>query len=379
MIYKILATCPDEIKDIIAKDMQNLGFTNIKHGYRAVLGETDEEGYYLCHLRLPSASNIFRILREASAKSPQMLFSQAKRVHWFDIMDENSTFRVDAVAGDRGSDAMPSDLISKKTREAIEDVFSFHKKKKPQVDLKNPKLIISVLIREGRATFSVQTSGKSLHKRGYRLDGHPAPLKETLASAIIALTDYDGKKPFYDPMCGSGTLVIEATFAALGKSALIHRKKGDFGFEYLKDFNSALWRKVQEATRQNRRDEPLYPIFASDISNEFVELAQKNALRARVEKFISFKCQSFFDSLPPCSEPGMIVTNLPYGERLENTSLETFYKEIGDHLKRNYKGWQAWLLVNEDSPWKKIGLRTSKRINLLNGSIKTKLICFNLY
>ena len=206
----------------------------------------------------------------------------------------------------------------------------------PRVSLTEPQVMITAFYAKGALVFGVNTSRVSLHKRGYRLEGHPAPLKETMASALLDMMGYDGSQPFLDPMCGSGTLAIEACYKALGKAAHIHRKKGVFGFEYLSDFNSELWRKLQDKARKEKKEELQAPIFASDLDSKYVDLAKKNALRARVEKHMNFSQASFFDLEKPAPN-GVMLTNLPYGERLskEDDFLE-FYKQIGDHMKKNF-------------------------------------------
>jgi putative N6-adenine-specific DNA methylase len=220
-----------------------------------------------------------------------------------------------------------------------------------------------------------------MHKRGYRSDKHPAPIKETLAASMLKLLNYDGSKPLYDPMCGSGTIVIEGVSMAMNKAALIHRKKGDFGFERLPFFNKNLWRDVQEDARQEKAEAPPAAFFASDISPKFIEAARENALRARVERYIEFNTGDFFE-LPAPAKEGLLICNLPYGERIKGVGSEDpieFFKAIGDKLKKDYTGWQAALLVAEESPWKFIGLKPSRRIPLSNGSIPVKLVVFNMY
>lgn len=220
-----------------------------------------------------------------------------------------------------------------------------------------------------------------MHKRGYRSDRHPAPIKETLAAALLKMLNYTGDKPLFDPMCGSGTIVIEGASMALNKAALIHRKKGDFGFERLPFFNKTLWRLVQEDARKEKSDDLTAPVFAADINPKFIEAAKENALRARVERYIQFSVGDFFAEPAP-ADGGLLVCNMPYGERIKGAEADDevgYYKAIGDKLKKDYSGWRAALLVAEDSPWKLIGLKPTKRIALLNGSIPVRLVVFDLY
>ncbi len=383
MSIELIATCPESTKEIVADELSSLGATDIELGYMAVHFRASEHDFYRIHLKCSTASQIMQVLKISAAKDPRMLFSQARRIDWTEIFTPRQSFRVDAIAGDRGPEAMTSNDISKAVRMAIEDVFAYKQLAKPTVDLKEPDVVIVPYIHKGRATISILTSGMTLHKRGYRLDGHPAPLKETMAASILRLSGYDGSQPLLDPMCGSGTVAIEACMAALAKGSNIHRKKGGFGFEHFKSFDRNLWRQIQDEVRLEKREELHAPIFASDIDPVFVDLAQKNALRARVEKHINFQAKSFFDLEKP-TETGLIVTNLPYGERITageattDSDLGDFYNAIGDKLKKSFAGWSAALLVAEESPWKAIRLKPTAKIPMLNGSIKTRLLIFNI-
>jgi putative N6-adenine-specific DNA methylase len=266
-------------------------------------------------------------------------------------------------------------------REALQSWFVEKTGERAVVDLENPEVELVAFVRGGRCILSLDTSGKSMHKRGYRSDRHPAPIKETMAAAMLLKLGYKGDVALYDPMCGSGTVVIEAASMALGKSALIHRKKGEFGFERHAFFNAKLWREIQDEARDEKLDALPAPIFASDISANYLEAARENAMRARVEKFMTFSKADFFDSKPPVAE-GLLITNLPYGERIKGEFVgddEAFFKAIGDKLKRDYSGWRAAILAAEDSPWKFIGLKPSRKIKLLNGSIPVRLLVFDLY
>ena len=240
------------------------------------------------------------------------------------------------------------------------------------------KLCLNAVMYDNRVMLSLDTSLSSLHKRGHRVEGHPAPLKETLAAALLMICGYDGKMPLYDPMCGSGTIIIEGAQMAINKAPLIHRKKGEFGFEYLKDFNSGLWRRIQEEARGAQLSEAP-PLFASDIAPEYIDIAKRSALQARVERYINFKTADFFKTEKP-ADTGLLIANLPYGQRLDEQSIDKEYiRAIGDHLKQNFKGWRCGLLMPESAPYKDIGLKTEKRVSLLNGAIPVKLVYFSVY
>ena len=376
---QLIATCPEETKDILMEEIKALGGKDIKSGFRAVEFSVDERTFFECHLKLRTASRILKVIKTFSAKTPEMLFSQARRIQWDKLFDVTRGYLIEGIPGDRGPEFMKANDISKRIREAVQEVFMKHIGKIPKVDLEDPKVVIVAFIRQGKCIISFDTCGKALHKRGYRLEGHPAPIKETLAASLLKIAGYDGMTAFHDPMCGSGTIAIEAAMIAMNQSPLILRKKGDFLFEWLLDFNHKLWREVQDESRDNKLEDPYAKIFASDISEKFVEMAKKNAVRARVEKHMEFSVGSFFD-LPAPAESGLLITNLPYGDRLmKDEDLKAFFKEIGDTLKQKYSGWRACLLAAVDSPYKFVGLKPTKKIPVLNGNIKCTLLIFDIY
>lgn len=379
-VMRLIATCPEETKTVLADELKALGASDIQLGFRAVEFSADERTFYRCHLHLRTASRILKVVKDIPAKSPEMLFSQAKRIAWDKIFDVTRGYLIEGIPGDRGPEHMRANDISKKIREALQDVFQHRLGKIPKVDLKEPKVVIVAFVRNGRCIISLDTCGKALHKRGYRLEGHPAPVKETLAASMLAMAGYNGSVPLYDPMCGSGTIAIEGAMIALNKSPLIHRKKGEFLFEWLLSFDNKMWREVQEEARSLKLDEPKAPVFASDISEKYLEMAKNNALRARVEKHMTFSVGNFLDLDAPAPS-GLLVANLPYGDRLmaKDEDLKNFYKQIGDTLKKKYTGWRAALLAAVDSPHKFIGLKPTRRFPVMNGSIACTLLIFDMY
>ena len=376
-----IAICSQDIIDATTQELESFGATKVEKGYKAVYFEADQELAYKLHLLLQTPSRILEIVRRGGAGSLAVITNQARKVKWQEYFRPDSTYLVEGVAGDRGPNAPTATLISKAVRLGIEDYFRKLELPAPEVNLKEPKIKVVAYLMGGELILSLDSSLKSLHKRGYRGEGHPAPIKENLAAGILRLAGYDGTQNLYDPMCGSGTLVIEGSFLSLEKAPLIHRKKGQFGFENFANFDSQLWRKVQDACRADKLDEPKASLFASDISRNYIDAARENALRARVEKYIHFRSGSFFDLNPP-AETGLMISNFPYGERIgkrDEEELVNFYKKVGDTLKLKYSGWTAALLVGEDTPYKFIGLRPRRKIPIDNGGIPCRLLIFNLY
>jgi putative N6-adenine-specific DNA methylase len=388
---QFIATCPEETKDVLMQELKALGAETVEPDYRAVRFTGTPRILYEAQLKLRTASRILQVIKDVPSKSPEMLYDQASRIPWSELFDVNFGYLIEGVAAERGEQLMRANDISKKIREGMQESFMRSVGKLPKVDLDEPKVVVVAFQRNGRCMLSFDTCGKALHKRGYRGDGHPAPVKETLAAAMLQLAGYDGTMPLVDPMCGSGTIAIEGAMIALHKAPQIHRKKGQFAFEWLKSFDRQLWRDVQESVRLERLEDVPQPIYASDVSDAFVDMARASALKARVEKHIQFDVRRFQDLEPP-AERGLIVANLPYGERIGRHArdpggpgpgnpddLKALYQEIGDTLKRRFAGWRAALLAAVDSPHKFIGLKPSRKIPLMNGSIECRLLIFDLY
>jgi 23S rRNA (guanine2445-N2)-methyltransferase len=380
MQVQLIATCPEEVKPALAAELQRLGATNLRPRFRAVEFDADASLFYGLHLQLRTASRLLRVIREVPAHTPQMLHSQVRRIRWPDLFQARHGFRVE-VAGVEATDGSmtPKQLLTQ-VREGVREAFAVAGGVVPKVDTTEPKVVIVAHLARDRCTLSFDTSGKSLHKRGYREPGHPAPLKETLAAAILQLAGYDGSRPFLDPMCGSGTLAIEAASIAVRKAPQIHRRKGEFHLEWLADFDRALWRETQERVRAAKLETPPAPLVASDIDAEYVAMARKSALKARVERYIRFETARIQDAVPP-GERGLLVTNLPYGDRIggDAAGLRQLYGEVGDVLKQRFQGWSAAILAAEASPYNAIGLRAARSIPLVNGSIPCRLLLFELY
>lgn len=379
-VDRYIATCPLEVQDLVCQELGSYGASNIRPGFKAVFFEADQATAYAIHLRLATASRLLRILKESSGNSLAMISSQASRIDWRKIWPRNGTFLVEGVLGDREHDLSSNDL-SKAVRLGIERYFQKNRLPVPRVDLREPTLKVVAFLRQNRLVISVDSSGNTLHKRGYRLLSHPAPIKESLAAACLRFIGYDGSQLFYDPMCGSGTIGIEAAYIALNKPALIHRPTTEFGLEKLADFQEDLWRSIQEQLKQEQRKELQQPIILGDINPDFVEMARQHTLKARVEEHLNFRPGSFFE-LPAPASSGLILMNLPYGERLQRVQedeMREFLQRLGNYLKHNYQGWKVAMLVSEQSPYKLIGLKPDQKWTLLNGSIPCRLLVFNIY
>jgi putative N6-adenine-specific DNA methylase len=376
---RLIATCPEETQPALVQELEALGAVDLHDGFRAVDFDAGEELAYELHLKLRTASRILRVIKDVPARSPQMLYSQVRRIRWCELFESRHGFRVESLGAESEGGLPPRQVITQ-VREGIRDVFNREQGRAPPVDVVDPRVVVVAHLANGRCMLSLDTSGKSLHKRGYREPGHPAPLKETLAAAILMFAGYDGSQALLDPMCGSGTLAIEAAMIAVRKAPRIHRRKGEFHLEWLKDFDRALWRSVQDRVRAEKLPAPAAPVLASDIEAGFVDMARRSALKARVERYLTFATQRFQDVEAP-AERGILVTNLPYGDRIGggDGDVRRLYEEVGDTLKSRFSGWHAAILAAEASPYKAIGLRPSRSIRLMNGSIPCRLLLYELY
>jgi putative N6-adenine-specific DNA methylase len=374
---RLIATCPEETRPALLDELASFGVRDAVPGFRAVEFEADAALAYELHLRLATASRLLRVLKDVPARSAPMLHSQVRRLHWPDWFDARHGFRVDCTGEGDEPGALPEKQVLTQVREGIRAAFVAAGSAPPPVAPEDPRVVVVAHLQGGRCTLAFDTCGKALHKRGYRESGHPAPLKETLAAAILRLAGYDGTQPFLDPMCGSGTLAIEAAMLAVRKAPNIHRRKGEFLFEWLRDFDRPLWREVQDRVRAEKLDAPRAPLHASDIEPSYVELARRSALKARVERYVEFDVRAVQDVEPPATA-GLLVTNLPYGDRIGGDVAE-LYAAVGDTMKRRFAGWRAAILAASASPYRAIGLKPQRSVALMNGNIPCRLLLFELY
>jgi putative N6-adenine-specific DNA methylase len=375
--YNLYATCPDELTGLLSREIEAIGGTDVRTAYRVVYFSATQEVAYRAHLHSRLASRIFRILKEIPAHSPTIIFDKAKKIRFDRLFSEKQAVGITVVASS-DEERIPNHLIGSKLREAINDCFHHHLKVIPDQSSWDPVIGIVGYFHHNRLMVSVDTSLESLHRRGFRTEGHPAPLKETLAAALLAVCEYDGTLPFFDPMCGSGTIVVEAALRAINRAPLLHRKMGGFGFEHLRDFDPDLWRTVQDRARAGERPAPA-GIFGSDIAPQFVAIAGKTLARARLEEMVQLETKDFFQAEKP-AERGLLIANLPYGLRMaENDLSPEFLRAVGDHLKNHFKGWRCGILAPSSSPLKEIGLKPLRQAPFLNGTVPVKLVVFDIY
>lgn len=371
------------------KELQNLGALNARAEHSGVSFEGDLALLYKANLWLRTASRVLVPMRPAfSAGSIVMLYDQVRRMRWEDHLDLSMTFAIDVVLTKEPYKIAKSGFVRKpafthsqfaaqKIKDAICDRLREKWGARPNVDTQNPDVRVHALFRDGKCILSLDSSGSSLHERGYRQHTLDAPLKETLAAQILAETGWDGTQPLRDPMCGTGTLPIEAALLATNTAPGLIRKR--YGFQKWKTFDSALWESLVLEAVQARKT-PTARIFASDVSPRAVEVARANARAAGVQNLIQFSTGDFFKTPETFPEGSLIVMNPPYGERLKlGTTDQAFAKALGDRLKHGAQGSTAWIFTGALESAKFIGLKPSKKRPYFNGPIECRLLKFELF
>ena len=369
-----IATTFFGLENVLATELQQLGAEEVKEINRAVSFNGDKLLLYKANYNLRTALKILVPIYSFNAENENIFYNRVKKINWQDFMGVKSTFAVDCVAS--GNVFTHSKFMALKTKDAICDYFREKKGIRPNVDVNNPDLRINVHINNNKIDISLDSTGEPMSRRGYRRSHTIAPINEVLAAGLIKIANWDTQKTFIDPMCGSGTIAIEAALSALNIPAGSFR---NFAFEKWKDFDNQLFNQVKHEGYKNINRNKKINIFAYDIDPAALEIATSNAKNAGVEKIIEFNRQDFFannGTFHNCT----IITNPPYGERLEDPQKITqFYKRIGDSLKKNYTDCQAWIISGNPQAIKNVGLRASKRTTLYNGAIECKFLRYDIY
>jgi len=327
---------------------------------------------YKANHQLRTALRILKPISKFKAETQNALYKNVKRYEWEKLFSLKDTFAIDTVVSSEYF--KHSKFVALKVKDAIVDRFRDEFGERPDVDVNNPTVRISVHIFNDTCTISLDSSGESLHKRGYRTAATTAPLNEALAAGMILLSGWDKKSEFIDGMCGSGTIPIEAALIALNIPPGYLRES--YGFMKWKDFDSDLWNEIKDEVKSKTELE--FKIIASDKAPEAIEVAARNIKSAKLLKHIILE-KKYFDEQSSETGFGVIIMNPPYGERLKEEDLNQFYSEIGDTLKTNFTGFDAWLLSASKTAMKKVGLRTSRKLTLFNGALECKYHKYELY
>lgn len=371
--FRMVAKTMAGLEEILAEELTGLGANNIEIGNRMVSFEGDLALMYRANFHCRTALRILRTVYEFKARTTDDIYKMVKGMNWFEHMDENTTFAIDAITF---SELFThSKFVAYRVKDAIVDYFMQKTEQRPSVDTQNPDLLINFHVAHDKCTLSFDSSGDSLHKRGYRVAQNEAPLNEVLAAGMIMKTGWKGDSNFVDPMCGSGTLLIEAALIALNVPPGIYRN--GFGFEKWKNFNKDLFETIYNDDSGERAFD--YKIYGSDISPEAIEITERNIKEAGVEKHINLKIMPFQDYKEAPAEKGILITNPPFGERIKPDDLYGLYEDIGERLKHVFMGYSAWILSYHKECFHKVGLRHSKRYPLVNGSLECEFRRYDIF
>jgi putative N6-adenine-specific DNA methylase len=370
------ATVARGLEEIAAKELERLGATNIRPDFTGVHFQGNKELLYRVNLW---SRILFRILvpiaKVKSYNADRLYQSIQEEIDWSLYLHPDMTFAVNCTG--KNDRLNHSHFTSLQIKNAIVDLQKKQFNKRSNIDIEHPDLLINAHIDNNRCIIALDSSGTSLHRRGYRPAMGLAPLKETLAAALIEMTEWTADSTFFDPLCGSGTLPIEAAFKALNIAPGLSREQ--FGFQTWQDFDRPLWLQLVTEAKNSQLSALNFPIIGSDNSSEIIEQARINAQNCHLEKQLKFTQQELSDIQPP-SDRGIIICNPPYGKRIgTETELEELYKLLGDIFKQRFTGWTAYILTGNKELSKKIGLRTAKRIPVYNGSLPCTLLKYELY
>jgi putative N6-adenine-specific DNA methylase len=371
--FKMVAKTMFGFEEILAKELRNLGALNVVEGVRMVSFEGDTGFMYKANLCLRTAIKILKPIDSFYVKDETDLYKKIFAMDWSKYLNPEITFAIDATVN--SENFTHSLYVSQKTKDAIVDKFRNTVGKRPDVDVKFPDLRINIHIQMNRCNVSLDTSGRSLHQRGYRTATNIAPINEVLAAGLLLLSGWDGQSHFLDPMCGSGTFLTEAAMIACNIPANINRK--EFAFEKWHDFDSELYEKIVESSL-NKTREFHYKIIGYDKAPSAVQKAMDNAANANLSEYITVERKNFFESEKFTENHLHIVFNPPYGERL-NIEMEEFYGNIGDTLKQNYPGTDAWFITSNLEALKFVGLRPSRKIKVFNSHLESRLVKYIMY
>jgi len=371
--FKMIAKTFFGFEEILAQELRVLGAQDIEIGTRMVSFKGDKGFMYKANLSLRTALKILKPIYYFRATNDVQLYKNIQGVDWSSYLNANQTFVIDTTI--HSENFKHSQFVSQKAKDAIVDQFRAKTGVRPSIDKDFPDLRINIHIDKDQVSVALDTSGNSLHHRGYRTATNIAPINEVLAAGMLLLSGWEGKTDFLDPMCGSGTILIEAGMIACNIPANINRK--EFAFEKWNDWDNDLFDNIIDALMKRTR-EFHYTIKGYDKAPSAVHKAIDNVKSANLDDYITIEQQNFFDTKKETSGPLQMVFNPPYGERLD-IDLERFYREMGDTMKQNYPGTHAWFITANLEALKYVGLKPSRKIKLFNGSLEARLVKYEMY
>ena len=370
--FEMIAKTYHGLEDVLAKELLQLGAQDIKTLRRAVKFKGDLGFMYKANLSLRTAVRIIKPIKNFKVCNEDQLYRELRNIDWEQYMSIDDKFAVDSFVNSPHFNH--SLYVSLKTKDAIVDQFRDKCGMRPDVDLDHPNLRINVHITDETCTLSLDSSGKSLHKRGYRLETNEAPISEALAAGLILLSGWDKKSHFVDGMCGSGTFLVEAAMIGANIPANINREH--FAFQDWPDYDEELRHLIRNS--QLKRAQDCYGrIIGYDLDPEVVASAKLNIANSGLEDYIEIHCENFFESKKP-EGPTHLVFNPPYGVRIQG-DIPEMYKSIGDTLKKNYSGAEAWFLTSHMDGLKHVGLRASRKIEIYQAKLECRFVKYEMY
>ena len=373
--FEMIATTLFGLEEVLARELRNLGAQSVSIGIRNVRFYGDKGFLYKANMALRTAVRILKPIYKFRFRGEQPFYHQLQKIPWEQYLNTERTFSVSAV-GTSPFFTSNTHYITLKTKDALVDYFRNKQGKRPSVALKHSDVMIHVHIQKDFCTVSLDSSGDSLHHRGYRTMTNAAPINEVLAAGMLQLAGYDGDANLIDPMCGSGTILIEAAMIACRIPPAINRDF--FAFERWLDYELDLHEKIEQSLVSKIVNMP-FKIMGFDKAPSAVRKAKENIKNARLEDFIGAHHVNFFNSKKEVFGKTMLLFNPPYGDRLPLEQQGDFYKNIGDTLKNQYPDTTAWMITSDMAALKQVGLRTSKRIALKNGPLECRLVCYQMY
>ena len=370
--FELIAKTFMGLEPVLAKELTQLGANDVKAGRRMVSFTGDKETMYRANFQLHTAIRILKPISHFTAKSADDVYEEIRKIDWTNYIEPEKTFAVDAVVF--SEEFRHSKFVSYKVKDAIVDQFREKTGKRPNISVANPDVRLNIHIAEDQCTLSLDSSGESLHRRGYRQESVEAPLNEVLAAGMILMSGWQGDTDFIDPMCGSGTLLIEAALIAKNMAPGLFRK--EYAFEKWPDFDADLFDQIYNDDSQER--EFKHHIYGYDIDIKAVNTALLNVKAAGLSGDITIKQQDFKDFTQPQAK-SIIITNPPYGERISTPDLLGTYKMIGERLKHQFKGNDAWILSYREECFDQIGLKPSIKIPLYNGSLECEFRKYQMF
>lgn len=364
--FEMVAKTFQGLEDVLRDELISLGAENVEMGRRMVSFEGDKAMMYKANLCCRTALRILKPIEKFTAYDPDELYDIVREIEWEKYMTPSTTFAIDSTV--TSEDFPHSKYVTYRVKDGIADHFRDATGERPSVRVTGADIMFNVHIFENRVTISLDSSGEPLSKRGYKVDQTKAPINEVLAAGIIMKTGWRGDCNFADPMCGSGTFLTEAALIAANINPGIYRQ--EFAFEKWDDFDKDLFEDIYNDDSAERDFD--FKIYGGDMDPEAVAIARKNIREAKVEEMIELSCRPMSEWTDN-PEPGVLVMNPPYGERLRPEDMTALYKGIGTSLKQNFSGWHAWIIGANDEDFSNIGLKPSVKIPMLNGSIECSL------